>query len=471
MRHSLTLISMIVLFSFFMEAVDFHTDEKLLLFRDYRSIGISGGPVYQNDDVLLNITLSANMEFNYWGLAASLPLNFLLHDKNDDTKTVGGVFPRDDWNSVRDFVSIIDYVHYGNPADSYYFYFGKLENYYMGNGTLMGAYFNTLRFRFPKRGTNIHFKNHLGGVEFVTGDMMPPDITGGRLHLKPWAFFDRDDYLNNFELGFTFLSDLRAPVKLSVSDDNSLSLKRAADNVFGMDVNFKLLSTLYYKLKVYSDFNKIAFAGHGIHTGVDHILNIPALINMKIRSRMEYRTGSSNYTPTYFNTFYDIQKQFYRKLQDGGLQASKYEFFSQIPDDKPWIHGYYVDFVLSFPEKAALGGSFAQHEEFQGYRGEKRLISEVNIFTDIIFIPRLTISFLFTKQNLEENRLFSFDNFTFMSAYAGFRFNRYSTFGLRLQTRWLHKTVSEQSTGVSTDDLSFSPLPEYYIGGSMSMSF
>ena len=136
---SLILIVFSTLFS-----VDFDPDAAYERFRKGFSVGGSLFPTYEGSSLLLELDVYGSFEFSMLGFGVGLPVRFILMNE-DDIPTSGGVFPKEDWDDARDWVAILNYFHYGYSGDMFYFYFGEQRNRYVGNGSIVGAYFGDIR--------------------------------------------------------------------------------------------------------------------------------------------------------------------------------------------------------------------------------------------------------------------------------------------------------------------------------------
>ncbi|MGI6394890.1 MAG: hypothetical protein ACOX2F_09245 [bacterium] len=429
------LVALAVLFVFFeISAVNFDFSESYDRFLKGHSVGASISPVYEGDSTLLELDFYGSFYFDMLRFGFLLPVRFILYN-NNNIETTAGVFPKEDWDDARDFVAIITFFQYGFKGDLFYFYFGEQENRYAGNGTILGGYFNNIKLRFPKRGVSLEINSDYAGFDFFMDDVSFPNVMGGRAYLKPVSFFSKESYGNNLEIGFSYFSDVYSPYKISTLYDSGVpkrDFERYSDHVFGVDLNFRYLATSLYHGEVYSDINKILDGGTGIHLGLEHKFILSSKNDMEILSKWEYRAMQSNYIPSYFNTFYDIEREYYRNGQ------TKSRFVNDSSrKNLDWTHGYYLDLVFHFTGVFAVGGSF-EHNRI--YKSDVKLGKfdnyQLNLLANVLlFNNKFGLDFVMTFQELGEKgkRLSSYP---FYSVSAYYKLYKYLTIGAFVSSKW-----------------------------------
>jgi len=452
------LITSLFLFLFFstLFPVDFDPDESYSRFNKGHYAGLSIFPSYEGRNTLLELNLYGTFSFDPFAFGIHIPVRFLLHNK-DDVETSAKVFPKDDWDEPRDWVKLLTFFQYGHKSDLFYFYFGEHKNRYVGNGTILGAYHNTLKFNFPKRGVNIGVNTDYGGVDLFMDDVTPPNVIGGRTFVKPLSFLDKQSYWNNLELGFTFLGDVFSPETIGhgpemVNGIAKRDVETGYSYVFGFDLNFRLLSLEYYHLGFYGDWNKINDAGSGFHFGFKHKVDLPTITEMKLLSKWEYRAMQSNYVPSYFNTFYDIQREYYRG------DKTKSEFISDPSrKDKDWTHGYYLDLVFDITGKIAVGGSFEHNRIYNNDLDGKFDNIAINIFANALLFKKIGADFTITFEDVDENKLKD-DPFYRLTVY--YLISDFVTVGFMTRSAWRLKYTD---TGLNTSS-NYESIQVYSLG-------
>jgi hypothetical protein len=445
-------------------SIDFDPDESLSRFNRGHYAGFSIFPSYEGRNTLLELSLYGNFSFNSFAFGLHIPVRFLLHNK-DEVETSAKVFPKNDWDEARDWVKLLTFFQYGHREDLFYFYFGEHKNRYIGNGSILGAYNNTLKFNFPKRGVNIGVTTDYAGLDFFMDDVTPPNVIGGRSFVKPLSFLDKDNYFNNLELGFTFIADVFAPESIgygpeSVNGIAKRDVKEGYNQVLGFDINFRFLATEYYHLSFYGDWNKILDAGSGFHFGLKHSADLPTFNEMRILSKWEYRAMQSNYVPSYFNTFYDIQREYYRDNQ------TKSGFLSDPSrKGKDWTHGYYLDLVFDLTRKVSVGSSFEHNRIYKNSISDGKFDNFViNVFANVLLFKKIGADFTITFEDVGVNKL-SDDPYYKLSAY--YLLSDFITVGFTTRSAW---QLRYSGRGLSTTS-SYENVQVYSLGAYGSIRF
>ena len=435
-------------------AVDFDPDEAYSRFQKGFSVGGALFPAYLGKSLLLEIDLYGSAEFGMLGFGVGLPVRFIL-DNKDDIETTGGVFPKEDWDDARDWVSILTYFHYGHSGDMFYFYFGEQRNRYVGNGSIVGAYFGDLRLYHPQRGVNLEVNTDYAGLDFFMDDVTPPNVVGGRVYLKPLSFFDKENYGNNLEIGASYFADVFAPENIVgkiVEKKDGLyydrDIYKSNVQIFGFDISFRLLAMKYYQLSFYTDVNTIVNSGTGMHFGAKHKLSLPGSKDIQILSRWEGRAMQPDYIPSYFDTFYDIEREYYSYPNQ---PTTKSQYLSEhLKKGGKWTGGYYFDLVFDFATfegsklyKFAVGGSFENNRLYkpgydadQNYKAVKKYNNyQVNVFLNTFLFNCLAVDFLMTFHSLGEKDRW-LKNEPYYRGSVTYYMNKFFSFGFRAASKW-----------------------------------
>lgn len=429
-----------------LNAVDFDPYASSSPFKRGHSVGLSIFPVYEGQNTLLEVDAYGTFSFDAFAFGALIPVRFLLHNK-DNVETTAGIFPKDDWNKVRNFVAWLSFFQYGHKDDLFYFYFGEHENRYVGNGTILGAYYNSIRLNFPKRGVDVGLNTDYAGLDFFMDDVSPPNIIGGRAYVKPFSFLSKECYANNIEIGGTALFDVFSPYTI-VPPDYNMTFKREIDRVidvvWGIDISMRFVSTSLYRMRFYTDFNSISQAGSGFHFGFDHSFDLPTETDIKIKSRWEYRLMEANYIPQYFNTFYDVEREYYRNNKTKSFHVNSRAF---DPDsfNLDWNHGYYFDLVFDLTGTFSVGGSFEHNRIYDDRAIDVFNSYQINIFTNARLFNKVGVDFVMTFQNIGDTELKEVPFFKFNAMYF---LNEYFTVGFQAQSRWY---LRSRGSGANTE--------------------
>ena len=174
--------------------------------------------------------------------------------------------------------------------------------------------------------------------------------------------------LTRFALGYTSAYDGTAPTALdldttgSIRYDNTNNAKIKSNRrqgIEGYDAEFKIISTDFFELTPYGDYNRIKNVPNAIgrHYGV--IAKIGTK-DVHVVIRPEYRSMTSNYIPMYFDSFYEVER--YQVNLDTSFPYTKYEYLQNKPVDGPSVKGYFHTLIVNIYKI----GFEANYEDYTG---------------------------------------------------------------------------------------------------------
>ncbi|HOB71410.1 MAG TPA: hypothetical protein PKM18_06470 [bacterium] len=196
-------------------------------------------------------------------------------------------------------------------------------------------------------------------------------------------------------------------------------------------------------MKFYSDINKIVDGGFGLHFGLEHEFLLPFPTDMKILSRWEYRAMESNYIPSYFNTFYDTEREYYRNGQ------TKSRFVNDSSrEGLDWTHGYYLDLVYDLTGTFAVGASFEHNRIYKNNVNDGKFDNfQLNLFVNALIFNRIGTDFIITFQDLgEKGKRMKDQPFYNLSVY--YKLNEYLSLGFYTGSKWY---LAYSGTSVATE--------------------
>lgn len=105
------------------------------------------------------------------------------------------------------FLSFINYLQWSNFNEDFAFRIGKITNSTIGDGALLYHYEDENVTTFKTRaGLQIKLDGNMLnlplGIEYVTTDMFNPDLSGGRVFVRP-LFFLNNGFINKLTIGYT----------------------------------------------------------------------------------------------------------------------------------------------------------------------------------------------------------------------------------------------------------------------------
>jgi hypothetical protein len=318
------------------------------------------------EDWYSTINLGFSMDLDKIGFGVQLPLRLCLIDGKPKNNNIGGVLRREDWDEISDYFRIIRFFRYGHNGEPIFAQVGDLPGATLGHGSIVGRYYNNTDIDHYKLGLQLDINTIYGGVETLFNNFFLSNIIGARGYLKPWSLVDTESYLNNLTLGFSVIADVTAPYQLDNINKISNGSPRVSDQkptvAIGADIEFRVLNNDLLTLTPYMDFNGIVNAGVGFHIGISNTFHFPDVI-LDLLIKVEYRFFQGDYIPTYFDTFYEIQKYAYPirdETSHNEVFLPKRAVLDLMPDK--FFNGYYVELVFSFTNLFTVGVSYDDYE-------------------------------------------------------------------------------------------------------------
>ncbi len=138
----------------------------------------AAGSITLNDEIYNKVALAP--EFSVWKFALGLNIE-LLFDKD------GNIY-KDDWDEAEDYADKVLYLRFAQKGDPFYFLFGNINSYTLGNGLIMKNYTNTLLYPDNRKlGAMVGFNVKNWSVELFSSDVMENDIMATRVGYSPWS--------------------------------------------------------------------------------------------------------------------------------------------------------------------------------------------------------------------------------------------------------------------------------------------
>ncbi len=308
-------------------------------------------------------------------LSLGAPLRFQLLDArgSDLDERLDGLmeFRTADWDEPTDFARLIRYLTYGHKHDPLYFNLSAFHTGTIGHGTLLRRYNPNITRQGQRVSLELDGYTDWLGAQSYVGDIVDPALLGALVFIKPLSLIDRDNYrLRSFSIGLTGALDPAAPLvnHLDLYDtdadgrrDELLLTGHGEVSSFttpllgrGVDVEMKVFrsrrGTSDYKL--FADVSELLAevpASCAEWTDAEQRLLCPALFDddpialdeqpveletrdvtargltfggvtrhtlgsfhrHALRTRLEARVYEPNYLPSYFDTFYAVERIHY----------------------------------------------------------------------------------------------------------------------------------------------------------------
>ncbi|NOZ88215.1 MAG: hypothetical protein GXP49_18540 [Deltaproteobacteria bacterium] len=429
-----------------------------------------------------DLTLRVNLmtEFTFWkfGIGIQAPLNLIVYDRDPKEDLVGGVLRKRDWDEASDYLKILRYFRFGHKGGLVYLLAGDLRDAYIGHGTIVGHYYNNPYIDHFRLGLQLDVNTDYGGIETIfsrLSDSEAPGVAGGRIHIKPFSFWDKDSYLNNFAIGFSYIGDFKAPYQLKDVKCNKINTdigcNKAGDltpnmegdglwdqddegnlvvqkhqriTIFGFDLEFKVLNLPILSITPYFDIVKIIGYDYGVHLGVLNQFRLP--FDIGLTAKVEYRYLGKRYLPTYFDAAYEGYRYLFPYETNNGQSAEpKLKALEDgvVGDAR---HGYYGELAFNIGNLFKVGGIW---EDYQGkYNSNLTLTIEVPALKVVQFYA------LYYKRNFEgATEIFTLDDKSMLL--ASLRVPLYSILYLQATYRAMWEYDQEQGEYSKVDDWSF----------------
>ncbi|MFA5859091.1 MAG: FecR domain-containing protein [Elusimicrobiota bacterium] len=312
--------------------------------------------------------LKLTPEFKFWKIGVGLDIVLYFNDKGEIRGT--------DWdfNEMKDALDKIWYLSWGSKGESIYAYVGGFRNLTMGHGLIMSNYSNMLQYPSVRKG-GAELDLNLGyiGFETMVSDVNRAEIYGGRMYVRPlWgtglpiikklgigvsAFTDQNP---DSDTVYVTSGNMIVPVSVTTTGDQV--------NVYGADIDLPVITSPIMSMVVYADAalmdvgEKYVLVDNVRDGGTGSAAGVAGTILSLVNYRAEYRKTESNFVPSYFNAFYDVDRitkaTTMQKMTDavaikegpyaevnmsimGQINARlSYEDYTYDPENiYPWVHG------------------------------------------------------------------------------------------------------------------------------------
>ncbi|MDZ7765426.1 MAG: hypothetical protein U5K00_13525 [Melioribacteraceae bacterium] len=265
----------------------------------------------------------------------------------------------ENFNEFSDYLSIIRYIRYGYKGDPFYARLGALDYATLGHGSIMYLYNNSLSYDTRKVGLAFDVDFTTFGVETVYSAFGEAGIVGLRGYARPLQFTDLRSVpvIGQLETGVSVVSDFhqKAGVVQGNYDPAENKFNATQDEgsitIVGFDIGLPIVNTSMLNLDLYFDYNKIINFGDGAATGFIFSLNGLGLVD--IRTRLERRINGDEYIPSYFNSFYEIER--FRLDKSSNTFMSKAQ---ALKNAGPAGNGWYGELLITLLGTFDVLGSY-----------------------------------------------------------------------------------------------------------------
>lgn len=233
-----------------------------------------------------------------------------------------GRIRREDWDSFHDFGRILKYVTYGRKEDPLYVSVGQRYASSIGHGAITRRYSPNIDIDYPRVSAEVDAYNRFGGFELMVNDVLEWNQLSGIAFLKPFSFFNpQSEALKSFSIGVSGGLDWKAPYtyviesgRRVVDDQLRLVTENRPVGIVGVDAEVKVVKTEHVDLKPYVDFSMLVGGDFGVTGGLLGRFNVGKDTVNAFRMVVEARYLGSRYAPSYFDTFYEVDRFIFREL-------------------------------------------------------------------------------------------------------------------------------------------------------------
>ena len=259
-------------------------------------------------------------------------------------------------------------------------------------------------------------------------------------------------FFNRWAIGYTQVRDISAPLSLEKDGSGHLVIdpdtglprgdKFENINIVGMDTEFRMSPFRWLELTPYADKNTIKNVSdsQGVHVGVDAGMKLGSFIKMVLRP--EYREISSNYIPTYFDSYYVLERTAFNPGGSGQgsgtastTSQTKLAYMRSMGSGGEKIKGGQLNAILDIVNLFVIELSY---DDYDGPNNSQ-------VFTGFYLPPLFGIVYLngyYMKKNFDHYReSFVYDDRSLLAAEAGvILFGGFGVKGTLLRT-WVYDTA------------------------------
>ncbi|MBI3180769.1 MAG: hypothetical protein HYZ28_01360 [Myxococcales bacterium] len=264
-----------------------------------------------------------------------------------------GEFQAQDYDEVRDFAKVLKFITYGRKEDRVYLNVGQRYASSIGHGPIVRRYAPNIDVDVARVSAQLDAYNDYAGFELLTNDVMEWNLLAGLAFLKPLSFFSDSVAGKSLSIGLTAAADLSAPRRLLTDPATStrqldgsgrLIATRAPVVLAGIDAEVKVVKTREVDIKPYVDYSLLLDGDGGLTVGALGRFNTGDQVVHAFRVVAELRYLGRRYQPSYFDTFYEVERYI---AAEGPRVNEQIQYLTKYQDvtsgSRPERLGYYVE--------------------------------------------------------------------------------------------------------------------------------
>lgn len=351
--------------------------------------------------------INASPEFNLGMVAVGLDLNLRY--------SADSGLAKEDWRDWRAAFNAIRYVRFGSKEAQtpVYVRVGALDQSSLGYGQVMYNYNNSPNYDGRKRGAEVALNFGMFGVETMYGNLTQPEVVGARAYIRPLHSLSIP-IVSRLEVGGTIAADMGDHA------GDVAGVDQGTPTVYGADIGLPLVANPFLRWTVYGDMAQIKDAGHGSAIGTQATFSGLGLV--RIAARLESRQIGDQYVPSYFNSFYELERYNAAGLNGNPAVKTRYEMVRNMTSSGSGAYGEITGDVINV---ITLTGAYQRL-----YSAPSSGWLHMSASTGDK-VPMFSIKGSYDKWGIDqETGIFKLDDHSLAQLETGYRMNRFMTVGL-----------------------------------------
>ena len=305
------------------------------------------GVALMDDDVFVSTRLDQQMDVGGFSAVLSAPIRLRAADRPPSDE---GVLRKQDWDTPSDFARIVPKLLFQRDfIDGYVdFYAGSLNGVTLSTGEMVNRYFNSSDMDQYKGGLSLRGGYRGNGAEVVVDNVVSPSLLIGRLYTAPLAWFIREEWAKQLEIGYSAGVDFQAPLRAYETESRTLS-------VMGGELSWRAVNRDTAEVRPH--LMLAAMDGDlGVHAGL--LLRWVFLPDkgMGLSLSGTYRYCGPDYLPSLFNPFYDFNRYHYPVV--GEAEGTTLADYLSYGEQASPTHGVSVDLSFEWKDRVELGARY-----------------------------------------------------------------------------------------------------------------
>ena len=253
---------------------------------------------------------------------------------------------RPDFDSPYDALRVIDFLRYNPPRyRPVHLRLGPLTRTRLGTGHVVDFFNTTTAWDDRTVGLELGWSDRLIDVEFFAADVLPDQVAGLRLGLRPF-FWAADPRTQSFTLGFSYVRD-------------PAFRRHARLEAFNFDLTFNTLRARTVALMPFMSLAHYRHYGSGLRLGVAFQSPYFAdLMTFQFRLGLDY--DGEAFIPGFVGPFYPVQN-LQARILDADAYPDATRYAGVTLDEARGGNAFFTEIHLLFPRSFELWYFFRRH--------------------------------------------------------------------------------------------------------------